>query len=139
MAGLMFVSTAPTRVRSDGAPSDRSSSRLASIRRCSAVANWHLVTTGREHKNGPTRLFVDSGYPPNIPFVTNMRFLVSLVAILSIAQAVTIPGLLGRTPQDSCGSLVNAMLEVSMYPHPPLAIGVISTSLALSSGGGTDT
>ena len=66
---------------------------------------------------------------PCFTFVTSMRSLVSFAALLSIVQAVSIPGLLGRASQDSCGA-VNAPLKVTIESNTLITVGDISAFLA---------
>lgn len=55
-----------------------------------------------------------------------MRFLVPFAALLSVVQAVSIPGLLGRASQNSCGA-VNAPLKVTIQSNALITVGDIST------------
>lgn len=57
-----------------------------------------------------------------------MRSLVPFAALLSVVQAVSIPGLLGRASQDICGT-VNAPLKVTIQSNTLITVGDISTFL----------
>jgi len=57
-----------------------------------------------------------------------MRSLVLFAALLSVVQAVSIPGLLGRGSRDTCGE-VNGPLNFFVSPDT-VTVGTIGTSLA---------